>query len=75
MTDTTTIQITEAQSEQLDEIAAPGQSKKGVIQELIDCYKNDETGEVDELAREVSKQLDYAQLAHKTADELEGRLR
>ena len=36
MTDTTTIEITDEQKAQLDNLKAPGQSYKGVIDSLID---------------------------------------
>jgi len=102
MTDTTTIEITEQQSDVLDELKDhPKESKKAVLQRLIDIYNDeysdplvDDVGSVvdelvDELgaaaggpqvddsdvARAVVAQFDYAELASRTADELEGRMR
>ena len=48
------------------------------IREFVESANGDSvTSDVDpsELAREVSRQLDYAQLAGKVGDEIEGRLR
>jgi len=42
------------------------------LPELLDAGTGPET---DELAREVAATIDYAQLATKVADELEGRMR
>jgi len=104
MTDTTTIEITDEQSDVLDGLKEhPKESKKAVLQRLIDSY-NDERDEDDgpaveidalvdelvdelgataggpqvddsEMARAVVAQFDYAELASRTADELEGRMR
>ena len=41
MTDTTTIEITDEQKAQLDDLKATGQSYKGVIDSLIEGYQPD----------------------------------
>ena len=48
------------------------------VKEFVESANGDSvTSDVDpsEIAREVSRQLDYAQLAGKVGDEIEGRLR
>lgn len=75
--DTTTISITTEQKAQLDERKQhERESYKSVIGRLLDGGELEKPElDTDELAREVSRQLDYAQLAGKVGDEIEGRLR
>lgn len=45
------------------------------IREFVDLPSTTGGGDAKEIGREVSRQIDYAQLAGKVADELEGRMR
>jgi len=56
MADTTTIEITDAQNDELERLKAVGQSKKGILQDLIDNYTQSretlDEARVREIARE-----------------------
>jgi putative alpha-1,2-mannosidase len=91
MTDTTTIEITQAQKAQLDELKAHSrESYKSVLEKLVESWQGEkelqrkQTIDVED-ARILSQHLEKAiapyfeemeaQLPSKMADELEGRLR
>ena len=83
MTDTTTIEITDDQKDELaDRREYPKEPYKSVLRRLLSA---DDSGideradgtDVDDsrIAADVVRQFDYAELAKQTADEIEGRMR
>ena len=79
MTDRTTVQLKDTTKNDLEALKrVDGESYDSVIKMLIANYSNESTDsgvDSEELARELSRRIDYAEIATKTATELEGRMR
>ena len=71
--DTTTIQITKDQAQELQDMKThDDESYKSVIARFLEG--DNSAIDAEEIGRQVSKQLDYSQLSGQIADELEGRM-
>ena len=67
MTDTTTIEITDEQKAQLDDLKASGQSYKGLLTELIEGYSKESGSAIEGYDGEIRERLDSLESAVKEA--------
>lgn len=76
--DRTSISITRDLKQELDDAKTnPSESYESLLWRLLETNTTQESVEIDtdELAANVAKQIDYAQIAGQVGDELEGRMR
>ena len=67
MTDTTTIEITDEQKAQLDDLKASGQSYKGLLTELREGYSKESGGAIEGYDGDIRERLDSLESAVKEA--------